>query len=89
MLIELMDHFKLMTAFELFFFSFNSFNKRFFITHKNKRMVLFEGSISSPTYERERDEKEGKATSVYVSCPTFFLPNRKHMRHILMFPVYL
>ena len=69
MLNELMDHFKLMTAFELFFFSFNSFNKRFFITHKNKRMVLFEGSISSPrppknkNPPRERDEKEGKATS--------------------------
>ena len=49
MLIEFMDH----------------FNKRFFITHKNKRMVLFQAppphyhhkALQERERERERDEK--------------------------------
>ena len=92
MLIEFMDHVKLMTAFELSFFFFFLvlilLIKDFLLLTKTKEWFYLKVLFQAPP-TRERDEKEGKATSGYASCPTFFLPNKKHMRHILMFPVYL
>ena len=68
MLIEFMDHVKLMTAFELsFFFSFLVLIlliKDFLLLTKTKEWFYFKPPLPLPLQPlRERDEKEGKATS--------------------------